>query len=124
VIEAAERAEEKHAVIGSLHHLVPLRQLDDGDGFHVSFERVVNARRHLRCSSVRYPYGRIARPVPSQTVPAAPSCEEMIPSFGWKETLSVNQKDRIMRIVKGFGLSAGTRPRRSACDRKGWRLDR
>lgn len=112
LIERAARPEEKHAVIWALHHLVPLRQLGGSDVCCVSFERLVKAPRremarilgHLGLEAIRYSDERVARPA-TTSLPSSAVVRGGDPVWQWKEDLSPEQADRVLRIVDGFGLS-------------------
>ena len=111
LIEAAERPEEKHALIWCIHNLVPLSQLAEHDHCLVSFERLVSTPRremtrvleYLGCSGSQLPERRIGRPATTSLSTSAVVRGES-PLSQWRECLSSAQERRILAIVDGFGL--------------------
>lgn len=111
VIEAAERPEEKHALIWCIHNVVPLSQLSESEYCRVAFERLVSAP-HQELARVLEFVGCPARPLSDRRVgrPATTSLSTSAAVRGenplnhWRASLSSSQEERIRAIVEGFGL--------------------
>jgi hypothetical protein len=112
VINNAESEEEKHAIVWSIHHAIPLAQLSDGGVNVIRYEDFVSDTS--RClgellDAIGWDFDEslsslFVQPSRTSSLPTALEGAK-VANRRWEKCLSSTQVDRIMRIVDAFGLS-------------------
>ena len=112
IIDRATTPEEKHAIVWSIHNLVPLREFEPGELPIVFYEDLVQAplaeaervSQSLDVPLRREPRAAARRPSSSSSRYSAIRQGGNVLS-AWTTRLSVDQIDRILNVVDEFGLS-------------------
>lgn len=111
IIERAQTVEEQHAVIWCIHHLVPISQFQPQIGSTIFYENLctqprVEIPRIFQTIGQEYQdtvFRLVQRPsVTTRPTSAVVTGESQIKR--WQERLSASQIDRILNIVRQFGL--------------------
>jgi hypothetical protein len=111
LINGAQYEEEKNAIIWCIHNMVPLSQFGDGGLNVVRYEDLLSNKAEVMAGlmqSIGWQRGDTvnSRPErPSRTTSLSTALDgALVANSRWKNNLSVQQIDRIFKVVDVFGL--------------------
>lgn len=112
VIDAAETAVQRHAVMWCVENLVPLHHLSVSKWVFCTYENLyrqpeIEARRVLQALGIRYSWfsRRAVRQISRVTRPDSPLVAARDPLTSWQHELGDGEIEDVMSIVRAFGIT-------------------